>query len=56
MKMCLKNYQIELEKYKSMLLTCKSDNDLKFYIEKEIKRIKNEIDFLKTKNKKGVKK
>ena len=37
------NLKSELDKYKTMLYTCKTDDALKNFIEKEIERIKLEL-------------
>ena len=41
--MTLSNLKLEKNKYKAMLYTCNSDENLKAFIEKEIKRIDFEM-------------
>ena len=51
MKISLSNLKIEKNKYKAMLYTCSSDENLKAFIEKEIKRIDFEMNAIIERNK-----
>lgn len=49
------NLKSELDKYKTMLYTCKTDDNLKLFIEKEIERIKLELNAINERRKRNKK-